>query len=635
MAVSSEPLRSALVRSALLKSMRALPKPPSAVSFEPLRSALAKPARSSLIAPAPMNVASLKSPYDRCAPLKSSSLSAVPSVVSLHAIGQLLSPAARCLSISTVHGGAGGGGGEGGDDDGGDDGGDGGGDGGGDRGGGDGGGDGGRGEAGGGEGGGGEGGGAISGGDEGGGGGGGSGGDGCDGGDSGGGVGKSTLGSGEAASERRCSSAWSASSPLELVPGKWTRRASARWSRNGTASLRRAVQHVEPDHLEVEGQLQVPRLDQLEDPLISLLGRAAQRRARGGELRALSKVQHGGRRAADHAPEESAEVDHLLGTQRALLERPLLGVLGQVIHLPLEPVVATALLGFAFLIPVGGVGGHGARHARARVEAVGERAADGGQRQIVVGAARERHVQVSLGHEVVEHRDVGEQVAAHLARVDEEEAARPPLSVHEDRPVGKGVVVADDVRQVGVLLPAHVGQHHARSCVWCARRYDCVDHGCGGRGQRGGHRKHLARLLVHSPHRGKGVGPAGVLGVPHQHQLKFLPVHLLPVDRGQQLGARAARAGRRRGFREPPVARKAGVDCHAASGCSGVFLSNDTIEAPTHGQAPSTSTAAQSRAALGRDLLGLRIDFICGGPVSGDRVIAWSGYSRGGGGVIH
>ena len=32
----------------------------------------------------------------------------VPSVVSLHAIGQLLSPAGRCLSIATVHGGAGG-----------------------------------------------------------------------------------------------------------------------------------------------------------------------------------------------------------------------------------------------------------------------------------------------------------------------------------------------------------------------------------------------------------------------------------------------------------------------------------------------------------------------------------------------
>ena len=64
-----------------------------------------------------MNVASLKSPYDRCAPLRSSSLSAVPSVVSLHAIGQLLSPAGRCLSISKVHGGAGDGGGG---DDGGD-----------------------------------------------------------------------------------------------------------------------------------------------------------------------------------------------------------------------------------------------------------------------------------------------------------------------------------------------------------------------------------------------------------------------------------------------------------------------------------------------------------------------------------
>ena len=108
-AVSSEPLRSALVRSASVRLMRLSPQPPSAVSFEPLRSAWARPAPFSLIESFPVNVASSKSPYDRCAPLRSSSLSAVPSVVLLHAIGQLLSPAGRCLSISTVHGGAGGG----------------------------------------------------------------------------------------------------------------------------------------------------------------------------------------------------------------------------------------------------------------------------------------------------------------------------------------------------------------------------------------------------------------------------------------------------------------------------------------------------------------------------------------------
>ena len=111
MAASSEPLITASVRSASLRSMRASPKPPSAVSFEPFRSAWARPAPFSLIAPAPMNVASLKSPYDRCAPLRSSCLLSSPSVVSLHATGQLLSPAERCLSISTVQGGAGNGGG--------------------------------------------------------------------------------------------------------------------------------------------------------------------------------------------------------------------------------------------------------------------------------------------------------------------------------------------------------------------------------------------------------------------------------------------------------------------------------------------------------------------------------------------
>ena len=39
-----------------------------------------------------------------------------------------------------------------------------------------------------------------------------------------------------------------------------------------------------------------------------------QRRARGSELRALRKVQDGGPRAADHAPEKGIEIDHFLGT---------------------------------------------------------------------------------------------------------------------------------------------------------------------------------------------------------------------------------------------------------------------------------------------------------------------------------
>eukprot|EP00964_Phaeocystis_antarctica_P039450 scaffold22569_cov71-Phaeocystis_antarctica.AAC.2 len=187
------------------------------------------------------------------------------------------------------------------------------------------------------------------------------------------------------------------------------RRAFARWSRNGTASLRRAVQHVDPAHLEVEGHLEVPRLDQLEDPLVRLLGRAAQRRARGGELRPLHEVQHGWRRAADDALKEGGEAEHLLGAQHALLERQLLSELGQIVKLPFEPAVAAALLGFALLIPMSGVGGHGARHARARAEPVGERAAEGRERQIVIGTACEWHEQVAVRHEVVEHRDVGEQ----------------------------------------------------------------------------------------------------------------------------------------------------------------------------------------------------------------------------------
>ena len=55
--------------------------------------------------------------------------------------------------------------------------------------------------------------------------------------------------------------------------------------------LRRAVQHAAPDRLEVAGRLEVPRLDQLENPLVRRLGCAAQRGARGGELCALRKVQ--------------------------------------------------------------------------------------------------------------------------------------------------------------------------------------------------------------------------------------------------------------------------------------------------------------------------------------------------------
>ena len=77
--------------------------------------------------------------------------------------------------------------------------------------------------------------------------------------------------------------------------------------------------HAAPDQLEVEG-----RLDQLERPRECRLGRAAQRSARGGELRAVRKVGHSRWSAADHAPEEGAQVGHLLGTQRALLD-PSLG----------------------------------------------------------------------------------------------------------------------------------------------------------------------------------------------------------------------------------------------------------------------------------------------------------------------
>eukprot|EP00964_Phaeocystis_antarctica_P000984 scaffold569_cov53-Phaeocystis_antarctica.AAC.1 len=101
-AVIFEPLRSVWARLAPVKSISAL-------------SAWARPAPFSLIAPFAWNVASSKSPYDRCAPFRSSSSFASPSVAWLHATGQFLSPAGRALSISTVHGGAGGGNGGGGE----------------------------------------------------------------------------------------------------------------------------------------------------------------------------------------------------------------------------------------------------------------------------------------------------------------------------------------------------------------------------------------------------------------------------------------------------------------------------------------------------------------------------------------
>eukprot|EP00964_Phaeocystis_antarctica_P046109 scaffold26587_cov65-Phaeocystis_antarctica.AAC.2 len=349
-----------------------------------------------------------------------------------------------------------------------------------------------------------------------------------------------TSGSGEAASEHRCSSTLSSASPSELALALGTRRASARWSRNGAEERRRAF---------------------LRSTKVAVQLASAHEAANCAPCEKYSTA--GGARPTTRRKKASKSTISLARSAPCL----------SVVHFPLKPVIAAALIDVVHF----GVGSHGTRPARARVEAVGERAADGGQREVVVGAASEWHVQVAL--------DVGEQAVTHLPLVDEGVAARQPLAVHEDRPVGEGVVVADDVRQVGVLLPAHhVGQHHARylwcirrydcvdrdlrqhhaRCFWCAHRYDCANRGCGGRGQRG-HRKHLARGLVHRPHRGKEVGPADVLGVPHQHQLEVLPAHLLPVDRDQQLSARAARAGRRRRcFREPPGAREPGVDDHAA-----------------------------------------------------------------------
>eukprot|EP00964_Phaeocystis_antarctica_P134785 scaffold99082_cov60-Phaeocystis_antarctica.AAC.1 len=74
------------------------------------------------MAPAPMNVALLKLPFAKFAPLRSSGLFASPIVWPAHSICQYSASAGRALSIATVHGGAGeygglggGGGGKGGE----------------------------------------------------------------------------------------------------------------------------------------------------------------------------------------------------------------------------------------------------------------------------------------------------------------------------------------------------------------------------------------------------------------------------------------------------------------------------------------------------------------------------------------
>ena len=96
------------------------------------------------------------------------------------------------------------------------------------------------------------------------------------------------------------------------------------------------------------------------------------------------------------------------------------------------------------------------------------------------------------------------------------------MAVHEDGPVGEGVVVAHNVRQVGVLLLAHVGEHHAVAMHGTRRRLGrrAPPATLPGGARAGVYRELLSRLPVHSAHRGKGVGPADVLGVPCDHHLR-------------------------------------------------------------------------------------------------------------------
>ena len=95
------------MKSVEVKLMRASPLTRVTVSFASRKVAEVRSAPSILIAPAASNVAPSKSPYSRCASIRSSSSSLLPIVRSAHLIWSV-ALAARSFSISAVHGSAGG-----------------------------------------------------------------------------------------------------------------------------------------------------------------------------------------------------------------------------------------------------------------------------------------------------------------------------------------------------------------------------------------------------------------------------------------------------------------------------------------------------------------------------------------------
>ena len=104
------------MKSVEVKLMRALPLTRVTVIFALRKVAEVRSAPSILIAPAPVNVAPSKSPYSRCAFIRSSSPFVLPIVRWAHLIWSV-ALAARSFSISAVHGCAGGDGGSEGDGD--------------------------------------------------------------------------------------------------------------------------------------------------------------------------------------------------------------------------------------------------------------------------------------------------------------------------------------------------------------------------------------------------------------------------------------------------------------------------------------------------------------------------------------
>jgi len=139
-----------------------------------------------------------------------------------------------------------------------------------------------------------------------------------------------------------------------------------------------ALQQVEPRELGEEGDLEVARLEHAQQPHVRGARRAAQRRARRAELRALRELDDPRRRPQEDSTEEVVVSEELVRLQDAHLESELACRAREVVLLPAEPTVLV-LGGSGVVVVVVAVGGgprrHRPRHPRPRRGSVGEGAA--------------------------------------------------------------------------------------------------------------------------------------------------------------------------------------------------------------------------------------------------------------------